>query len=92
MELECNKALGKDFTIEDLYDQEYDAIFLAVGAWDSRRLGVPGEQDFPQVASGTEFLIKRGLQEETPVGRDVIIVGGGNTAMDAARTSWRLGA
>ncbi len=92
VEIECNKALGKDFTIEDLYEQGYDAVYLAVGAWDSRRLGVPGEQDFPQVASGTEFLIKRGLGEETPVGRDVIIVGGGNTAMDAARTSWRLGA
>ena len=90
--LECNKKLGRDFTLRDLEEDGYDAIYLALGAWDSRRLGVPGENDYPEVASGTEFLIKRGLGEETPVGKDVIIVGGGNTAMDCARTSWRLGA
>ncbi len=92
VELKCNTKLGEDFTLDDLVKQEYDAIYLAVGAWDSRRLGIPGEHDFDGVASGTEFLIKRGLNEETPVGKNVIIVGGGNTAMDAARTSWRLGA
>ena len=92
VELECNKRMGVDFTLDDLKDEGYDAIYLALGAWDSRRLGVDGENDFPEVASGTEFLIKRGLEEETPVGKNVIIVGGGNTAMDCARTSWRLGA
>jgi len=92
VDLECNKRLGRDFTLDDLKAQGYDAIYLAVGAWDSRRLGVDGENDYREVASGTEFLIKRGLGEETPVGRNVIVVGGGNTAMDCARTSWRLGA
>jgi len=92
VDLECNTKLGVDFTLEDLHEQGFDAIYIAVGAWDSRRLGVDGENDYPEVASGTDFLIKRGLGEETPVGKDVIIVGGGNTAMDCARTSWRLGA
>jgi len=92
VELECNSKFGKDFTLESLQDDGYDAIYIAVGAWDSRKLGVDGENDYPQVASGTDFLIKRGLNEETPVGENVIIVGGGNTAMDCARTSWRLGA
>jgi formate dehydrogenase beta subunit len=92
VDLECNKKLGENFTLKDLVDEGFDAIFLGVGAWDSRRLGVDGEMEYSEVASGTEFLIKRGLNEETPVGRNVIVVGGGNTAMDAARTSWRLGA
>jgi NADPH-dependent glutamate synthase beta subunit-like oxidoreductase len=52
---------------------------------------VEGE-DLAGVSSGTEFLIKRGLEEETPVGERVVVIGGGNTAIDAARTSWRLGA
>ncbi|MBU1702292.1 MAG: FAD-dependent oxidoreductase [Candidatus Eisenbacteria bacterium] len=92
VELECNTKMGKDFTLDDLINQGFDSVYIAVGAWDSRRLGVPGEHDFEEVASGTEFLIKRGLREDTPIGKNVMIVGGGNTAMDAARTSWRLGA
>ncbi|MFO8072243.1 MAG: FAD-dependent oxidoreductase [Polyangia bacterium] len=92
VELECNRRLGEDFTLSDLEQEGFEAIYLALGAWGSRRLGVPGENDYPQVQSGTEFLIRRGLREETPVGKNVIVVGGGNTAMDCARTSWRLGA
>jgi len=92
IELECNVKLGKDMTLDDLLKRGYDAVYMAVGAWDSRRLGVDGEMEYPEVKSGTEFLIKRGLNEETPVGKHVIVVGGGNTAMDCARTSWRLGA
>ncbi len=91
IELQCGVKVGRDVQFQELV-QEYDAVYIAVGAWDSRRMRVPGEDDFPQAASGTEFLIKRGLNEETPVGKNVIIVGGGNTAMDCARTSWRLGA
>ncbi|MDJ0762125.1 MAG: FAD-dependent oxidoreductase [Myxococcota bacterium] len=92
VELQCNAKLGEDLTLKKLEDEGYDAVFLGVGAWASRRLGLDGELDFDEVASGTEFLIKRGLDQETPVGKNVIVVGGGNTAMDAARTSWRLGA
>ncbi|MFH1468267.1 MAG: FAD-dependent oxidoreductase [Pseudomonadota bacterium] len=90
-ELRLDTRLGRDVQLSDLAE-EYDAVYLALGAWDSRRLGVPGEEEYAQVQSGTEFLIKRGLNEPTPVGKNVIIVGGGNTAMDCARTSWRLGA
>ena len=92
VEVQCNKRLGEDFTFKDLRDQEFDAIFIATGAWNSRNLGVDGEDELKGVDSGTIFLTKRGLDEETPVGGKVVVIGGGNTAMDAARTSWRLGA
>jgi NADPH-dependent glutamate synthase beta subunit-like oxidoreductase len=53
---------------------------------------VEGEETLDGVIPGTIFLTDRGLNKETPVGKRVVIIGGGNTAMDAARTSWRLGA
>jgi formate dehydrogenase beta subunit len=91
VETEANMRMGKDFTIGSLKEEGYDAIFLGTGAWDNRGLGVEGEQ-LQGVLSGTRFLIDQGLGKETPVGQRVAIIGGGNTALDAARTSWRLGA
>ena len=92
IEVETGVKLGDDFTVESLLEDGFDAAFLAVGAWDSRRLGVEGEAELQGVLSGTEFLIKRGLEEEIPIGDKIAVVGGGNTAIDAARTCWRLGA
>ena len=89
--VKANTAMGKDFTLQSLKDDGFDAIFLGTGAWDSRGLGVEGE-DLKGVLPGTHFLIDRGLDKETPVGDRVAVVGGGNTAIDAARTCWRLGA
>jgi formate dehydrogenase (NADP+) beta subunit len=91
VEVKTNTSMGKDFTIQGLKDNGFDAVFLGTGAWDSRGLGVEGE-DLKGVLPGTHFLIDRGLEKETPVGERVAIVGGGNTAIDAARTCWRLGA
>lgn len=84
-------AMGKEFTIKSLKEAGFAAIFLGTGAWDSRGLGVEGEE-LDGILPGTHFLIDRGLEKETPVGDKVAIIGGGNTALDAARTSWRLGA
>jgi NADPH-dependent glutamate synthase beta subunit-like oxidoreductase len=93
VELRVDQRLGRDFTLDDLLGtQGFDAVYVAVGAWSSRRLGLDGEAEVPQVSSGTDFLIERGLDHETPLGRNVIVVGGGNTAMDCARTALRLGA
>ena len=92
VEVHLEKSLGKDFNFQDLYDQGFDAIFVANGAWNSRKMGVEGEDDLQGVLPGTIFLADRGLGKETPVGKKVVVIGGGNTAMDAARTSWRLGA
>ena len=91
VEVRTNVRMGKDFTIKSLREKGFDAIFLGSGAWDSRGLGVDGE-DLEGILPGTHFLIDRGLGEETPVGEKVAIIGGGNTAIDAARTCWRLGA
>ena len=89
--LERGKALGRDFTIDDLRKEGYDAVFLGMGAMGSRRMKVPGE-DLEGVLAGTEFLKKMGLGEKVAIGRRVAVIGGGNTAIDAARTSLRLGA
>lgn len=91
VEVKTNTAMGKDFTLQSLKDDGFDAVFLGTGAWDSRGLGVEGE-DLKGVLPGTHFLIDRGLEKQTPVGEKVAVIGGGNTAIDAARTCWRLGA
>ncbi len=91
VEVRTGVRVGVDIGLEDLRQEGFEAIFLGVGAWASRKLGVDGEE-LEGVLSGTEFLIKRGLEQETPIGERVVIVGGGNTAIDCARTCWRLGA
>ena len=92
VDVDLNVRLGEHFTVDSLLNEDgYDAVFMGVGAWDSRRLGVEGEE-LQGVLSGTEFLIKRGLEEEIKIGDKIAVIGGGNTAIDAARTSWRLGA
>ena len=88
VEVKTGMAMGRDFTLQELKDNGFDAIFLATGAWDSRGLGVEGEE-LQGVISGTQFLIDRALGKDTPVGEKVAIIGGGNTALDAARSCWR---
>jgi homotetrameric NADPH-dependent glutamate synthase len=91
VEVKTGVTMGEDVTLQSLKDEGFEAVFLGTGAWDSRGLGVAGEE-LKGVLPGTSFLIDRGLGKETPVGDKVAIIGGGNTALDAARTSWRLGA
>ncbi len=91
IEVEYGKALGCDFTLKDLLDRGFDVAFLGLGAMGSRSMRVPGE-DLEGVWAGTEFLKKMGLGEKVEIGRRVAIIGGGNTAIDAARTALRLGA
>ncbi|MCS7216584.1 MAG: FAD-dependent oxidoreductase [Candidatus Bipolaricaulota bacterium] len=90
IEFRTGVALGRDLTLADL-ERDFHAVFLGLGAWKSRRLGIPGE-DHPAVLQGLEFLaqVKTGQPPRLP-GR-VAVIGGGNTAMDAARTARRLGA
>lgn len=91
VEVIANKKFGKDFTLASLKSQGYDIIFLAIGAWNSYKLGIPGE-DLPGVMSAIEFLIRTASGDPPPVGKRVIVVGNGNTGMDAARSCLRMGA
>jgi heterodisulfide reductase subunit A len=84
-------AFGQDITVEDLEDQGYQAIFLSTGLHVSRRLGVEGE-DLDGVVGGVDMLRKAGLKEDIKVGERVVVIGGGNVAIDVARTAIRLGA
>jgi formate dehydrogenase major subunit len=90
VELKTGARLGKDIALEALR-KDYDAVILAIGAWKSRALRIPGE-DHPEVLSGIEFLQDVNAGKPVKVGKRVAIIGGGNTAMDAARCSLRLGA
>ncbi len=90
VDIQCNTALGCDITMEQL-EEDYDAVFLAIGAQQSRMVGIPGE-DIDRVQGGVEFLRSVACGEDVEMGDRVIVVGGGNTAIDAARTAVRLGA
>lgn len=86
--IKMGQALGKDFTLADL-EKEYDAIFLGIGANCSSQMGIEGE-DLPEVMGGNELLEKGEYPDYT--GKRVAVIGGGNVAMDTARTIQRRGA
>ncbi|RUL88532.1 NADPH-dependent glutamate synthase [Tautonia sociabilis] len=103
VDFQANVVVGKTVTIDELMDEEgYDAVLVATGAGLPKFLGIPGEH-LPGVSSANEFLTRVNLMHanefpsyDEPVfdcrGRDVAVIGGGNTAMDAVRTACRLGA
>lgn len=89
-DLQCNKRLGVDFTLEQLLS-DYDAVFLALGAFNSNQMGIPGE-DADGVVTAVDFLGELERTGDVHVGRKVAVIGGGFTAMDACRTAIRKGA
>ncbi len=90
-EIHSNRTLGKDFTIDSLKD-EYDAVFIAVGAPLGKGMRMEGEEDTEGVLSGLDFLTRVELGNPLRVHGRVVVVGGGNTAIDASRTAFRLDA
>jgi NADH-quinone oxidoreductase subunit F len=91
VKIQTNKALGKDFTLKSLQGQGYQAAFVATGAPQGLKLGIPGEAK-KGVQDALEFLRAYNLTGAAAVGKKVAVVGGGNAAIDAARTALRLGA
>ena len=87
----CNVSVGKDVTLEDL-KKDYDAVYISIGAHDDKKLGIEGE-DSKNVVSAVSMLRSVGEgTEEDLTGKRVVVIGGGNVAMDATRTALRLGA
>ncbi len=90
VKIELNKAVGKEIGWEELREK-FNAVFLGIGAWRSAPLGIPGES-LSGVVSALDFLRDFNLGIPVEVPRKAVVVGGGNAAMDAARTLLRLGA
>ena len=88
--LKTNTALGRDFTLDGLFDQGYKAAFLGIGCHVGKPLGIPGE-DADGVIQGVEFLRRHNLGEPLTVGKRLAVIGGGNVAIDVACTARRLG-
>jgi NADPH-dependent glutamate synthase beta subunit-like oxidoreductase len=91
VETRMETRFGKDFTIDSLKADGFETIFLGIGAWQASGMYAEGE-DLDGVMGGIEFLTAHALGQKPPTGDKVIVVGGGNTAIDAARTCVRLGA
>lgn len=99
VDVETNIIIGKTLTVDELFEKGYDAVFIGSGAGLPNFMGIPGEA-YKGVYSANEFLTRSNLMKAykdnpvTPImkGGKVAVVGGGNVAMDAARTALRLGA
>lgn len=91
VEFACNQTLGTDFTIPDLFEQGFEAVFVALGTWVSKQMGLEGEASTEGVIGALDFLslTNRG-QVQVPA--RVAVIGAGSTAMDCVRSAARLGA
>lgn len=84
-----NMKVGRDITMQELHDK-YDAVFIGTGLWKSRDLPIPGA-DAPDVIRGIEYLRVLCADEQWKIGKNVVVIGGGNVAFDVARSSVRNG-
>ncbi len=100
LKIECNMVVGSIVSVDELFEEGYDAVFIGVGAGLPRFLNIPGE-DLIGIYSANEYLTRANLMKgykfpeyDTPIirGKNVIVFGAGNVSMDSARTAMRLGA
>ncbi|NWF54684.1 MAG: FAD-dependent oxidoreductase, partial [Syntrophaceae bacterium] len=93
VEIRYNHPVGTQFSIDDIFKQGYEAVFIAAGTQKSQRVGIPGEEEgIEGLLYGLSFLRDVKMGKAFRLGRRVAVIGGGNTALDASRTALRLGA
>ena len=91
VDIRCGVEVGKDITLDELRAQGYKAFYIAIGCQGGRKAGIPGE-DAQGVMTAVDFLRTVGGNPDYPVEGEVVVVGGGNVAIDVARSSVRCGA
>jgi len=91
VEINLNTPIGKDLTLDSLFHQGFKAIFIAIGAHQSQRLGIPGEEA-KGIIHGVDFLRELNLKGKIKIGNKIAVIGGGDVAIDSARSAIRLGA
>jgi len=100
VKLECNAVVGRSVAVDELFEEGYDAVYIGVGAGLPRFMNLPGE-NMIGILSANEYLTRANLMKaykfpevDTPIplGKNVVVLGAGNVAMDSARTAMRLGA
>ncbi len=93
VQIKYNTPVNINFTVEDLKQNGYDAVFIAVGAQKSQQIGIPGEiEDLEGFYYGLRFLRDVKTGKAVQVGKKAVVIGGGNVALDTARTALRMGA
>ena len=91
VEIAYNTRFGQDVTLADLKKEGFEAFLFTIGAHNAFKLNIPGEDDYPQVIEAVDFLRRVALGDRRVPGSRVVVIGGGNVAIDAARTCLRLG-
>ena len=91
VEIAYNTRFGTDTHLADLKKQGFEAFLFTIGAHNAFKLNIPGEDDFPQVLEAVDFLRRVALGDRRVPGKRIVVIGGGNVAIDAARTCLRLG-
>ena len=91
VEIRTNTPISSDHDIQALFDEDYDAVFVAIGAHKGKKLGIPGEDKYKGVIDAITFLRGVNLGQPEKPGDKVIVIGGGNSAIDSARTTLRVG-
>lgn len=90
VEIQTGRRLGRDFSVNDLLGAGYAAVFLGFGATRGRELAIPGAE-LDGIVNGVDFLLNANLGYHVDLGTSVVVVGGGNVAIDVARTALRYG-